>query len=91
MHIQSIVYQDMMGRDDLPSVYGIFNFLVGIGIVIVPIITGSLVDHFGTYKARFLFFAGTREWDLWMIHGNRKHFRGAPHRDLRLRQQRFPW
>ena len=47
----------MMGREDLPSVYGLFNFLLGIGIVTVPVITGSLVDSFGTFRAPFRFFA----------------------------------
>ena len=50
----------MMGRVDLPSIYGIFNFLVGIGIVVVPAVTGSLVDSFGTYRAPFRFFAASQ-------------------------------
>ena len=49
--------QDMMGRNHLPSVYGMFNFVMGIGILIIPVITGSLVDYFKTFKAPFLFFA----------------------------------
>ena len=52
--------QDMMGRDDLPSVYGIFNFLVGIGIMIMPLISGSLIDYYGTNKAPFRFFAAVQ-------------------------------
>ena len=47
----------MMGREDLPSVYGLFNFLLGIGIVTIPVITGSLVDSFGTFRAPFRFLA----------------------------------
>lgn len=54
---RTLCLQDLMGRDDLPSVYGIFNFLVGVGSVIVPVITGALVDFFGTNRIPFLFFA----------------------------------
>ena len=49
-----------MGRSDLPSVFGIFNFFIGIGTVTMPAITGALVDHFNTYRAPFIFFAAAQ-------------------------------
>ena len=58
--LHSVFIQDMMGRKHLPSVYGIFNFIMGVGILIIPVITGSLVDYCNTYKVPFFFFAGSQ-------------------------------
>ena len=55
-----VIMQDIMGRNHLPSVYGIFNCIQGTGTLIVFVITGSLVDYFDTYKAPFRFFAASQ-------------------------------
>ena len=57
-----------MGRGDLPSVYGLFNFIMGIGILVMPTITGSLVDFYGSYKAPFRFFATAQVCIIHVIH-----------------------
>ena len=40
---------------DLASIFGLFNFIVGTGIIVVPIGSGSVVDAFVTFKSAFIF------------------------------------
>ena len=40
---------------DLASIFGLFNFIVGVGIVVIPIASGAVVDTFVSFKSTFIF------------------------------------
>ena len=42
-------------RDNLVSLFGLYCFIVGIGVLVVPVVTGSIVDTFASVKVAFLF------------------------------------
>ena len=44
--------------DNLASLFGLFNFVVGVGIAVIPAISGSLVDAFASTAVTFPFHAG---------------------------------
>ena len=44
-----------LSHDNLVSLFGLYNFVVGIGTLVLPVATGSMVDAFASVKIAFLF------------------------------------
>ena len=53
--IEKDVDAPVSSQDNLVSLFGLYNFIVGIGVLVLPVVTGSLVDTFASVKVAFLF------------------------------------
>ena len=43
--------------DDLASLFALYGFIIGLGVFLVPLATGSLVDAFSSFKLHQFFIA----------------------------------
>jgi MFS-type transporter involved in bile tolerance (Atg22 family) len=51
--IRSLIMLDLMGRDHIVDLFGILNLFMGLGVFVVPLGSGALVEKFGDFKAGF--------------------------------------
>merc|ERR1719193_2667143 len=52
--LRGVVLQDIMGRENLANIFGLFNFWTAPGLFGIPFLSGALADRF-SYAAPFVF------------------------------------